>query len=97
MISSRVLGQYFGGIGRALSARNYRVYWYGHLLSSNGVWIYIVSSQWLIFHLTESPAWLGAVGFGYLAPLFFIGPLAGAISDRFGQRRIAIGALIVPR
>ena len=95
MIASNILSKYFGGIGRALSARNYRVYWYGHLLSSNGVWIYIVSSQWLIFHLTESPAWLGAVGFGYLAPLFFIGPLAGAIADRFGQRRIAISALIV--
>ena len=95
MTSKRSWGQYFGGIGRALSSRNYRVYWYGHLVSSNGVWIYIISSQWLIFHLTQSPAWLGAIGFGYLAPLFFFGPIAGAISDRFGQKRTAIVALIV--
>ena len=95
MISKSALGQYFGGIGRALSSRNYRVYWYGHLFSSNGVWIYVISSQWLIFHLTQSPAWLGAIGFAYLAPVFFIGPIAGAISDRFGQRRTAIVALIV--
>ena len=83
-------GRHFGGMGRALSARNYRVYWYGHLLSSNGVWIYLISSQWLIFHLTESPIWLGAIGFAYLAPLFFLGPLAGAISDRYGHRRTGI-------
>ena len=95
MTSKRSWGQHFGGIGRALSSRNYRVYWYGHLVSSNGVWIYIISSQWLIFHLTQSPAWLGAIGFGYLAPLFFLGPIAGAISDRFGQKRTAIVALIV--
>ena len=90
MISKTLLEQYFGGIGRALSSRNYRVYWYGHLFSSNGVWIYVISSQWLIFHLTQSPAWLGAIGFAYLAPVFFIGPIAGAIADRFGQRRTAI-------
>ena len=81
-----------GGMGRALSARNYRVYWYGHLLSSNGIWIYLISSQWLIFHLTDSPIWLGAIGFAYLAPLFFLGPLAGAISDRYGHRRAGIVA-----
>ena len=93
MASLNGTGRYFGGIGRALSARNYRVYWYGHLFSSNGIWIYLISSQWLMFHLTGSPAWLGAVGFAYLAPLFFFGPLAGAVSDRYGHRRTALIAL----
>ena len=93
MASLNGTGRYFGGIGRALSARNYRVYWYGHLFSSNGIWIYLISSQWLMFHLTRSPAWLGAVGFAYLAPLFFFGPLAGAVSDRYGHRRTALIAL----
>ncbi len=84
---------YLGGIGRALSAPNYRRYWYGHLFSANGVWIYLISSQWLAFHLTQSPAWLGAVGFSYLAPLFVLGPLAGAVADRYGHCRTAIIAL----
>ena len=93
MTSLNGIGRYLGGIGEALSARNYRVYWYGHLFSANGVWIYLISSQWLIFHLTRSPAWLGAVGFAYLAPLFFLGPLAGAVSDRFGHRRTGMIAV----
>jgi hypothetical protein len=81
-------GRHFGGMGRALSARNYRVYWYGHLFSSNGGWIFLISSQWLIFPLTESPIWLGAIGFAYLAPLFFLGPLAVqylTVMDTAGQ------------
>ena len=93
MSSPRGLIGYLGGIGRALSAPNYRRYWYGHVFSANGVWIYLISSQWLAFHLTQSPAWLGAVGFSYLAPLFVLGPLAGAVADRYGHRRTAIIAL----
>ena len=93
MLFQSKTSHYLGGVGQALSARNYRVYWYGHLFSSNGVWIYLISSQWLMFHLIASPAWLGAIGFAYLAPLFFLGPLAGAISDRYGHRRIGVIAL----
>ena len=88
----RLIG-YLGGIGRALSASNYRRYWYGHVFSANGVWIFLISSQWLTFHLTQSPIWLGAVGFSYLAPLFVLGPLAGAVADRYGHRRTAIISL----
>lgn len=85
---------HFGGIGRALSSRNYRVYWYGHSVSSHGVWIYQIASQWLMFHLTSSPAWLGAVGFAFLSPLLVLGPIAGAVSDRYGHRKIAIIAMV---
>ena len=93
MTSSNEFNRYLGGIGQALSTRNFRVYWYGHLFSAHGVWIFMITSQWLMFHLTRSPAWLGAAGFAYLAPLFFLGPLAGAISDRYGHRRIGITAV----
>ena len=93
MASLNGFGRNFGGIGRALSERNYRIYWYGHLFSSNGVWIYLISSQWLMFHLIQSPAWLGAVGFAYMSPVLFLGPLAGAISDRYGHRRTGMIAL----
>ena len=95
MVSKTGISHYLGGIGRALSASNYRIYWYGHLFSSNGVWIYLIASQWLMFYLIQSPAWLGLVGFSYLAPLFFLGPLAGAISDRYGHRRTGVVALSI--
>ena len=80
----------FGGIGRALSNRDYRVYWVGQVLSVQGVWINRVAAGLLIFKLTGSYAWLGAIGFVHLIPMMFLAPLAGAVADRLGHRRTAI-------
>lgn len=85
---------YFGGIGRALSARDYRIYWYSHVFSSHGVWMHRMAVGVLIYQLTDSPAWLGFIGFVYSLPLMILGPVAGAIADRFGIRRTAIIAII---
>lgn len=85
----------FGGIGRALSARDYRVYWYSHVFSANGVWMHRMAVGVLVFHLTQSPAWLGLVGFLYAVPQMALGPIAGAIADRAGIRRTAIAAALV--
>jgi MFS family permease len=84
---------YFGGIGRALSAPDYRTYWYAHVVSSHGVWIYRMAVGVLIFQMTHSPAWLGFIAFVYSIPLMILGPIAGAIGDRFGVRRTALAAL----
>ena len=81
---------HFGGIGRALSIRNYRVYWTGQLLMVQGFWIQKISAGYLIYEMTKSPAWLGAIAFGYHIPLLIFGPFAGAIADRLGLRLVAI-------
>jgi MFS family permease len=47
----------------------------------------------LIFQMTNSPAWLGFIAFVYAVPLMILGPIAGAVGDRFGARRTAIIAL----
>ena len=49
----------FGGFGRALSNRNYRIYWTGQGLHAQGWWLYRIAAGWLMFDLTHSPAWLG--------------------------------------
>ena len=81
---------HFGGIGRALSIYNYRVYWTGQLLMVQGFWIQKIAAGFLIYDMTNSPAWLGAVGFGYHIPILIFGPFAGAIADRLGLRFVAI-------
>ena len=86
---------YFGGISHALSARDYRIYWYAHVFSSHGVWMHRMAVGVLIFQLTDSPAWLGFIGFVYSLPLMLLGPIAGAIADRFGIRRTAIIAIVL--
>jgi MFS family permease len=87
MAEPRSFASYFGGIGRALSAPDYRTYGYAQLVSSHGVWIYRMAVGVLIFQLTLLPAWLGFISLIYFVPMIFVGPLAGAIAGRVGHRR----------
>ena len=86
---------YFGGIGKALSVRDYRIYWIGQLVSVQTVWMNRIASGVLMYHLTQSSGWLGAVAFVYFVPLVVVGPIAGAYADRIGHRRAAIASLVV--
>ena len=83
----------FGGVGRALSVKNFRIYWVGNLISILGFWVHKLALGWLTWELTYSPFWLGAIGFATLFPPFVLSPFTGAVADRFGMRRIAYYAL----
>jgi MFS family permease len=80
----------FGGISRALSNRNYRVYWSGQAVMVQGFWIYKIVAGWLMWEITNSSAWLGALAAGYMLPVLFIGPFGGTVADRYGYQRMAI-------
>ena len=95
MSSPRSFSSYFGGIGRALSNPLYRRYWSGQVFMVQGVWIHKIAAGWLIYDITRSPIWLGAIGLAYFMPLLVLGPIAGAISDRFGPRRLSIVISII--
>ena len=94
-MSSSRFGSYFGGIGQALSIRDYRLYWIGQAVSVQGVWIQRISAGVLTYQLTQSPGWLGFISFVYVFPLMVCGPVAGAFADRFGHRRTAILGLSI--
>jgi predicted MFS family arabinose efflux permease len=79
---------FFGGIGRALSNRNYRRYFISHAISMNGRWLHRMAVGWLAWELTESPTWLGIVGFADAIPMVFVSLLAGALGDRMGYLRV---------
>ena len=77
----RLIGLW-GGIGRALSSKNYRTCWTGNVLSLIGTWAHRVAVGWLTWELTQSPMWLGLIGFAELFPTMIIAPIAGAIADK---------------
>lgn len=93
MTISPTLNRYFGGFARALSSRRYRIYWTGQLCHMQGIWLYRIAAGWLMFELTHSPAWLGAIGFAMTLPILLISPIAGVICDRIGHLRMAIIAI----
>ena len=85
----------FGGIGRALSARNYRIYWYGNVFSVLGTWVQKLALGWLTWQLTGSPGWLGIITFASMVPTMVLSPIAGAIADRVGATRLVRVAMFL--
>ncbi len=82
--------QIFGGIGQALSNRNFCIYWAGNGLNTIARWMYRIAVGWLAWELTESTSWLGVVAFAETFPMVIFSVLAGAIADRTGYLRITI-------
>ena len=75
---------------RSLRHRNYRLYLTGQLVSVCGTWMQQVALSWLIYRLTGSATLLGVVGFASQIPIFALGAVGGAISDRHSCHRVAV-------
>lgn len=72
----------------ALGYRNFRFIWWGSVISNIGTWMQNVANNWLILQLTNSPFWLGMLGFSFAIPMILIPPFAGAIVDRVHRIRL---------
>ncbi|MEO6035139.1 MAG: MFS transporter [Verrucomicrobiota bacterium] len=74
----------------ALESRNYRLYFFGQIISLIGTWMTQTASLWLVYHLTSSPLMLGVVGFVGQVPIFFLSPFAGVLADRVNRHRLLV-------
>jgi MFS family permease len=72
----------------ALGYRNFRLIWSGLIVSNMGTWMQNVANGWLVLQLTNSPLWLGLLGFSFAIPMIVIPPIAGAIVDRVHRVRL---------
>lgn len=75
---------------RALSNRDYRLFFFGQGVSLIGTWMQNIASNWLMYRMTGSPFMLGLSGFLSQMPIFVISPFAGVIGDRVSRRRILL-------
>jgi MFS family permease len=78
------------GMFRALSHRNFRLFWTGAFLSNVGTWMQAVAQGWLVLQLTNSAFWLGLDAFMATAPGFFLTLLGGVFADLVDRRRLLI-------
>jgi len=74
----------------SLKVRNFRIYWFGMLVSLIGTWIQTTAQSWLVFQLTHSAFLLGFVGFLSTIPLLLFSLLGGVLADRVNKRKILI-------
>jgi MFS family permease len=75
---------------RALSHRNYRLFFAGQSVSLVGTWLTRVATSWLVYRLTGSAAALGLIGFCGLIPTFILSPIAGVFVDRHDRHRVIV-------
>ncbi len=75
---------------RALTYRNYRLFFTGQGISLIGTWMQQVAISWLVYRLTDSALMLGTIGFASQIPSFLLGPFAGVVSDRFNRHKLLI-------
>ncbi len=72
----------------ALKHRNYQLWFLGQLISLIGTWMQNVAQPWLVYDLTKSPFYLGAVSFAAAVPSLTLAVWAGVVVDRTSKRRI---------
>jgi MFS family permease len=79
-----------GGMFRALSQRNFRLFWTGAFISNTGTWMQAVAQGWLVLQLTNSTFWLGLDGFMATVPGLMLTLLGGVFADLVDRRRLLI-------
>ena len=74
----------------SLKYPNYRLWFVGQLISLVGSWTQATAQGYLIYQLTQSPAYLGYVSFASGLPSWFFSLYAGAIADRVPRRTLMV-------
>jgi MFS family permease len=72
----------------SLRQRNYRLFFFGQLISVIGTWMQTVAQSFLVLDLTHSGTQLGLTLAVRFLPIFVFGPLGGLFADRMDKRRV---------
>jgi MFS family permease len=72
----------------SLHVRNYRLYFFGQLVSVAGTWMQTVAQSFLVLDLTHSGTQLGLTTAVRFLPMLVLGPAGGLLADRMDKRRV---------
>ncbi len=81
------------GLLRAFSSlrhRNYRLYWFGQMISLMGTYMQTIGQAWLVLELTHSAWQLGLVGALQSLPVLLFSIFGGVFADRWPKRRVLL-------
>lgn len=74
----------------ALRHRNFRLLWFGQLVSTTGDQMQMVAIGWQMYHLTNSVAALGLVALFRSVPFMTLALVGGVIADSMDRRRLMV-------
>jgi MFS family permease len=75
---------------RALRHRNYRLFFWGQLVSLTGTWMQQTAMSWFVYETTNSKLLLGLVSAAGSAPMVFSSIWGGALADLYPKRSILV-------
>jgi MFS family permease len=74
----------------SLANRNYRLYFFGQMVSISGTSMQNVAMSFLVLQLTNSGTELGLATAARFVPIFLLGPWGGLVVDRVDPRRMLL-------
>ncbi len=74
----------------SLGQRNFRLFWFGQMISLIGTYMQSIGQAWLVLELTHSAWQLGLVGALQALPVLLFSIFGGVFADRWPKRRVLL-------
>jgi MFS family permease len=74
--------------------RAFRRVWIGSAVSNIGTWMQTFALGFYVADLTEAAAWSGAIAALEFLPTAILGPIGGALADRYSRRGLLLASTI---
>src|SRR6266581_450558 len=72
----------------SLGQRNYRLFWFGQMISLIGSYMQTIGQAWLVLELTHSAWQLGLVGALQFLPIMLFSLFGGVFADRWPKHQV---------
>jgi MFS family permease len=73
---------------RSLRHRNYRLYFFGQMVSFTGSWMQSAALMWLMYDRTGDPRWPSWLLVAQIGPTLLLGTWGGGLADRHPKRTL---------
>jgi MFS family permease len=74
----------------SLKHRNYRLFFFGQVVSVTGTWMQNIAMAWLVLELTGSPLAVGVLALCQFLPFSLFGLFSGVFTDRLDPRHLVM-------
>src|SRR3989338_142008 len=74
----------------ALRFRDFRLLWFGLLISRIGSEMQVVAVSWQTYLLSGNPVSLGLIGLSRFLPVLFFSLFGGIVADRYDRRKVML-------
>jgi MFS family permease len=72
----------------ALGHRNFRLFWFGQVISVTGTWMQTIGQAWLVLRLSHNAFLLGLVSALQFLPVLVLSLFGGVVADKLPKRRV---------